>query len=520
MVVQFGLREAAPTPLDVPTRASRRNHGCLNFGPPWLRSHGLAPTNCREWLGGRPIDTRHNSAEQQIPPRLGLWDAVSIIVGIVVGTAIYKSSAMVFQNVAGPGQALGVWLLGGGLSLCGAFCYAELATSFPRDGGDYEYLSRAYGRWMGFLFGWAQLAVVLSASIGTMAYAFADYGVRLWPAWADATVWLAVAAVVGLSLLNSLGVVAGKVAQNILSVVKVAGLAAVVVAAMWAGNSSAETSPTVNGTPGGSIGLALVFVLFAYGGWNDAAFVAAEVRDQHRNLPRALWIGIGGVTLIYLAVNAAYLGVLGFDAARQSAAPAADVLQRAVGTWGGKAVSVLVMISALGAINGMILTGSRIYATLGSDFQSFAWLGTWSNRVTAPIAAIGVQALASIMLILVVGTPTGRELFDGALGSVGIGRLPWDEYFGGFETLVAASAPVFWAFFLLTGVSVFVLRARYPTVSRPFSIPFYPLPPLVFCATCGYMLYASLAYAKWLVLLGVIPLILAAPLYGLAGRRK
>jgi amino acid transporter len=456
----------------------------------------------------------------QISPLLGLWDAVSIIVGIVVGTAIYKSSAMVFQNVASPGQALGVWLLGGVLSLCGALCYAELATSFPRDGGDYEYLSRAYGRWVGFLFAWAQLAVVLSASIGTMAYAFADYGARIWPAWADATVWLAAAAVVGLSVLNSLGVVAGKSVQNFLSVAKVAGLAAVVVAAMWAGGSTAESPAAGNDLPSSSIGLAMVFVLFAYGGWNDAAFVAAEVRDQQRNMPRALLIGIGGVTVIYLAVNAAYLGVLGFDAARQSSAPAADVLQRAVGTWGGKAVSLLVMISALGAINGMVLTGSRIYATLGTDHRTFAWLGTWSNRVTAPIAAITAQGLASLVLILVVGTSAGRDLFDVVLNSVGVGGLPWDEYYGGFETLVAASAPIFWAFFLLTGVSVFVLRAKHPTVSRPFSIPLYPLPPFVFCATCGYMLYASLAYAKWLVLLGASPLLLAVPLYWMASRRK
>lgn len=453
-----------------------------------------------------------------ILPRLGLWDAVSIIVGIVIGTAIYKTPAMVFQNVAGPWQALVLWLAGGVLSLCGAFCYAELATTYPRDGGDYEYLSRAYGRWVGFLFGWAQLAVILSGSIGTMAYAFADYGVRLWPEWSDATVWLAAAAVVALSLLNSFGVMAGKVVQNILSVVKVAGLIAVVAAGVWAGADAAE-SVAPNGDPlGPGIGLALVFVLFAYGGWNDAAFVAAEVRDQRRNLPRALWIGIAGVTVIYLAVNAAYLGVLGFDAARESPVPAADVLERAVGPWGSKAMSILVMISALGAINGMILTGSRIYATLGADYRPFAWLGAWHRKLAAPLAAIAVQGLVSLMMILAVGTQVGRQTFDAVLQPFGVGGLPWDEYFGGFEMLLAASAPVFWTFFLLTGVAVFVLRAKDPTAARPFSIPLYPLPPIVFCATCGYMLYATLGYAQWLVLLGAAPLLLALPLYWFARR--
>src|SRR3990172_6883045 len=127
-----------------------------------------------------------------IAPRLGLWDTVSILIGIVVGTAIFRSSTVVFQNVAGPWTAMGVWLLGGALSWCGAVCYAELATTYPRDGGDYEYLSRAYGRPCGFLFGWAQLTSVISGNIGIMAYAFADYAVRLWPAAEGHAVWLAI----------------------------------------------------------------------------------------------------------------------------------------------------------------------------------------------------------------------------------------------------------------------------------------------------------------------------------------
>src|SRR3989304_6130810 len=135
-----------------------------------------------------------NAPQPSVAPRLGLWDAVSIIVGIVVGTAIFKSPMMVFQNTTGPWQALGAWLLGGALSLCGALCYAELATTYPRDGGDYEYLSRAYGRWLGFLFGGCQLPVIFSASIGTMAYAFADYAAAIWPTLTNPPAWLARAA--------------------------------------------------------------------------------------------------------------------------------------------------------------------------------------------------------------------------------------------------------------------------------------------------------------------------------------
>jgi amino acid transporter len=158
----------------------------------------------------------------------------------------------------------------------------------------------------------------------------------------------------------------------------------------------------------------------------------------------------------------------------------------------------------------MILTGTRVYAIWGSDYRALGWLGVWNRRAVAPIAAIAVQAAIALVMILCVGTATGRNLFDSALKLVGLAGLPWDEYFGGFETLVAGSTPVFWALSLLTSAAVFVLRANDRSAVRPFTVPLYPLPPLVFCTTCAYMLYASVAYAKWLVLLGLVPLVIGA----------
>jgi amino acid transporter len=444
---------------------------------------------------------------------LGVWDAVSIIVGIVVGTAIFKVPMLVFQNVTGPWQALGVWSLGGLLSLCGALCYAELATTYPRNGGDYEYLSRAYGGWVGFLFGWAQLTVVLSGSIGLMAYAFADYALRLGnlPAWT--ATWIGAAAVLSLSLLNALGAVVGKSVQNLLSLAKVLGLLGVVVTGLALSAAAAKpVAPVATpGLMGPGFGLAMVFVLLAFGGWNDAAFVAAEVRDQRRNLPRALLAGIAVVTVIYLAVNAAYLAGLGFEAARRSNTPAADLLGRAFGDWGSRLISLLVMISALGAINGMILTGSRIYATLGADHRLFAWLAAGNSRSAAPIAALAVQSMIATLLILVVGTEEGRTAIDFVPTRIGLHSLPWSDFPGGFEMIAAGTAPVFWTFFFLTGLALFVLRIRDRGRNRPFSVPLFPLPPIVFCATCAYMLYSSLAYAKWLALIGAVPLVVAMP---------
>ncbi len=449
--------------------------------------------------------THQNNSQSPVSPRLGLWDAVSIIVGIVVGTTIFRSTAIVFANANGPWTTMGLWILGGVLAWCGAVCYAELATTYPRDGGDYEYLTRAFGPWCGFLFGWAQLATVISGNIAIMAYAFADYTARVWPEWKASAVGLAIGAVVALSAINALGVVTGKVTQNVLTATKVFGLGTIVVAGLLAGGNQAQAPVGSGDARASNVGLALVFVLYAYGGWTHAAYVAAEVRDQRRNLPRALVLGIAGITVIYLAINATYLGVLGFDSARRTATPAADVLEQACGAWGGRLISLLVMLSALGAINGMILTGTRVYAVWGADYNVLKWLGAWNRRTAAPIAAIVTQAVIAVLLIVLVGTSAGRAVYDAALTRIGLNGLPWEKYYGGFETLIAGSTPVYWSLTLLTAISVFVLRRRDRSALRPFTMPLFPVPAVVFCGTCVYMLGASLAYAKWLSLMGFVP---------------
>ncbi|MCU0959750.1 MAG: amino acid permease [Pirellulaceae bacterium] len=451
-----------------------------------------------------------------VAPALGLGDAVSIIVGIVVGTAVFKTPMMVFSNVTTAWGALGLWLLGGILSFIGALCYAELATTYPRSGGDYHYLTKAFGRWMGFLFGWAQLAVILTGSIAQMAYAFADYGVRLWgadPGTSVATLWLACGSIAVLSVLNLLGVVVGKSVQNVLSTVKVLGLVGIFIAAVAFPSRGGGTWTSAAELPDASLGLALVFVLYAYGGWNDAAFVAAEVRGQRRNLPLALFLGLGLITAVYLLVNWSYLWVLGLDGSRASATPAADLMQQVVGDRGSRLISGLVMISALGAMNGLILTGSRVYASLGADHVVFRRLARWDERRGAPAAALLAQGLIAVLLVLAVGTALGRGLIDATLEAIGLHALPWEKYFGGFESLVSGTAPVFWGFFLLTGVALFVLRVRDAARPRPFATPLFPLPPVIFCGMCVYMLYSSLTYARGLSIVGFLPLALGVPLY-------
>ncbi len=456
------------------------------------------------------------ASELHIRPQLTLWDAVSIIVGIVVGTSIYRATAPVFDNAGGTWTTLALWLVGGMLAWCGAVCYAELATTYPRDGGDYEYLNRAFGSWCGFLFAWAQITTVISGNIGIMAFAFADYCSRVWPAAAEYALWLALAATLALSALNAFGVVAGKRTQNVLTLIKLVGLTGIMLAAVFAplpegAARIADVSPHAPTAP--NIGLALVFVLYAFGGWTHAVYVAAEVREQRRNLPRALVGGIVGITFIYLLINIAYLHTLGFEAARHSSTPAADVLEIVCGPWAGRIISLLVILSALGAINGMILTGTRIYAVWGADYPALSWIGKWNERRAAPVAAIALQAVIATLLILLVGSAAGRDLFDAGLTRIGFAPLSWDEHSRGFETLVAGSTPVYWGLCLLTTVAVIVLRIRNRDRQRPFSTPLYPLPVILFSATCVYMLYASIDYARGLSMLGIAPLVIGFALW-------
>ncbi|MCA9189579.1 MAG: amino acid permease [Planctomycetales bacterium] len=447
--------------------------------------------------------------------------------GIVIGTAIFKTPPLVFANVPTAAVGMALWLFGGFLAFNGALCYAELATAYPHSGGDYQFLRRAFGPFVAFLFGWSQLAAILTGSIAAMAFALTDYAEHIVAVGATEKLAVSVFVVVALTGLNLLGVTAGKWMQNVLACAKIVAIVAIVVAAVVAilsgsaaGNaSSAGVAGPDDGPHDYKFGLALVFIFYAYGGWNDAAFVAGEVRSPQRNTPRALLWGVGLVTACYLAVNLAYLAVLGINDLRGSGAPAAEMMERALGPWAAQAMSAVVVVSALGAINGMILAGSRVYAALGKDHRIFAPLGQWRPGRDVPTWALVAQAAVAVFLILGVGTAMGRGWLDGIAQAIGLSAIPWDKYYGGFDTLVAGTAPVFWLFFLLTGVSQMVLRWKEPQRARPYQTPYYPASTLLFIGMCTYMLGSSLLYARGLSLMGAVPLIVGAILYVIPSAR-
>jgi APA family basic amino acid/polyamine antiporter len=429
------------------------------------------------------------------PARLGLWDATSVIVGIMIGVGIFELPASIFETVPGPWHALGVWALGGVLALAGAFCFAELASAYPRSGGEYVYLTRGFGPLVGFLFAWAQLTVIRPASIGAFAYVFATYAHSLWDIGNHGILILALASVVALTAINILGVTLSATAQNVLTVTKIAGLVGIIVVGILYGSRDNLVTQRQGGKEGW-FALTMIWVLWAYAGWHEAAYIAAEVKNGRRNIPLALVLGTVAVTVIYLLVNIAFLLAVGLEVGPKQIL-AEDVVKHAWPTSGGHAISLLIMISSLGAINGMVLTTARIYSEFGADHRLFRPLSHWSRSWETPVRALVVQGVISVALIV------GVALFADVR----------EEARSGLDALIAVSAAVFWAFFFLTGIALFVLRSKDGDTPRPFRVPLYPVLPLVFCGWCAYMIYGAIQYKPLESLIGLLILVSGLPFY-------
>ena len=418
---------------------------------------------------------------------LRVLDFVALTVGIVVGAGIFRTPSLVAAHAGSEMMVLGAWLLGGAVSLIGALCYAELVTAYPHAGGDYHFLTRAFGKRLAFLFAWARMLVMQTGSIALLAFVFGDYASQLFRLGTASSAIYAVAVVAALTGLNVLGVHHGRRTQNLLTVAEVLGVLLVIGVGFafaapappllpTAAVGSSSASPALSG----SLGMVMIFVLLTYGGWNEAAYLSSEVKGDRRQMAWALIGSIGLVTGLYVLANWAYLRGLGLDGMAGSDAVAAELMQNVFGTHGAGLISALIALSALTSANATIITGARTNYALGRDFPLFAALGRWNSRAGAPTNALLIQGAIALALVLL-GLKTRR----------------------GFETVVEYTAPVFWFFFLLVGLSLFVLRWREPQVPRPFRVPLFPLIPLFFCAASVYVLYSSLAYTGAGALVGV-----------------
>ncbi|OGB26640.1 MAG: amino acid permease [Burkholderiales bacterium RIFCSPLOWO2_02_FULL_57_36] len=411
---------------------------------------------------------------------LGLREAITLIIGVVIGAGIFKAPSMVAGMAGNTAWMFGAWILGGIISLIGALCYAELTTTYSHAGGDYHFLKRAYGKSVSFLFGWARFSVITTGSIALLAFVFGDYMNQALPLTAFGATWgsasYALAVIVVLSLVNLRGIKAGTFTQTWLTAIEVGGLLLIVTAALFLvgnGTPPPQAAPAAAAsTPAmASFGLAMVFVLLTYGGWNEAAYISAELKDRRRNMVKALVWSILIITTLYLLVTWAYWKGLGLEGMAKSDALAADLMRIAFGPAGEKIISVMVAVAALTSINATMIVGARTSYAVGRDWPVFNKLAFWDGPRGTPANAMRVQCIAALLLVLL-GAWTGS----------------------GFKSMVEFTAPVFWLFFLLSGLALFVLRIREPDVDRPFKVPLFPLLPLVFCATCAYMLWSSLSY--------------------------
>jgi APA family basic amino acid/polyamine antiporter len=405
-------------------------------------------------------------------PTLTLLDAVAMIVGIVIGAGIFKAPSIVAGSVSTAQVFIALWIAGGVISLVGALCYAELGSAFPNAGGEYYFLGRAFGGRLGFLFAWARMSVVQTGAIAAIAFVFGDYATQLLPLGAKSPVIYAGLAVIGITVLNIAGTRESKRLQNTLTLALGGAMVAVIVAGLASSGAAPAPSPAAASSAPLFSQLALIFILLTYGGWNEAAYLTAEIRDGRRNIVRALLLGILIVTVIYVLLNLAYLNVLGLAGMKASKAVAADLMKATLGGSGAAVLSLIVIAAALSTLNATVFTGARTNYAMGRDFRMFGALGVWREQSNTPVNALIVQgAVALALVVLASFTPDG------------------------FETMVAYTAPAFWLFFMLTGVALFVLRRQQPLNERPFRVPLYPLTPLLFCAMCGYMLYSSVGYA-------------------------
>ncbi len=440
---------------------------------------------------------------------LSTLDVVCLILGLVIGAGIFKAPSIVASHSGSVGDFLIVWVLGGLISIGGALCYAELATSHPHAGGEYHWLSRAFGKHTAFFYAWARSTVIITGSIAILAITLGDYLSTMVPLGTYSSYLWAMICIVATSALNLLGIRESTRTQNALTVLEILGILAIVYAGFSVNGISSMHDLMARQSSSSQYGLAMVFVLLTFGGWSEVSYLSSEIKDGRRGISRALICGLAAVTLLFLLANLAYLNALGLEGMAASSAVASDVFTLAFGKESAMVFSVIVILSCLNSLNATLIFGSRSNFAMGQDFRTFAWLGRWHGSGN-PRNSLILQMLVSLAVV----------------GLAIITRQ-------GFETVVEFTAPVFWSFVLMVGLALFILRHRQPHLHRPYQVPLYPWLPLAFVAVTAWMLWSSLVYTGLGSLVGVavlacglIPLAWEAwrhhsgPMVGSIGSRK
>jgi basic amino acid/polyamine antiporter, APA family len=424
--------------------------------------------------------------------RLTLFDATMIVISGIIGSGIFINPYVVAQAVHTPFLILAVWIAGGVIALFGAFVFAELSTVMPRVGGQYAFFREAFSPIVAFLYGWGLLLIVQSGATAAVAVAFAQYVARLVDLPPGSERWLAAAILLAVAAFHALGIKPGAVLLNTITFTKTLALGGLIVGAfvLLRRHSGLTfeplTPPDLGGLPLLSAFFAgLVPTMFAYGGWQNLNYVAEEVREPQRNLPRAILIGVLCVIAIYVSANVAYVHVLGTPALAATKTPAADVAALLVGETGAKAISLLIVVSTFGFLNLSLLSAPRVYYAMAADGLFFRSLARLSPRFRAPTAAILLQG--------------------GLAAAYAVANT--------YDRLLSYAVFADWIFFALAGASLLVFRRTLPDAPRPFPVPAYPLIPLLFILS-GMGIVLNIFFTDTRnALMGTLIFLLGVPVY-------
>ena len=442
------------------------------------------------------MQTARDRGPARLARQLGFWSAIGIVVGVTIGSGIFRTPAVIATRVPDPTLMLAVWLLGGAIALCGALSVAELAAALPQTGGWYVYLRESWGRLAAFLFGWSELVLIRASATGAISTVFSEYLLRSLgydpAAYARTTDYVAAVTIAGAAVVNIRGVQLGAVIAGVSTLAKCAALVALVLvsAALGGGAGGAVAHFTTAAGPveAGLFGLALVSVLWAYDGFADLSFAAGEVARPERTLPRAIVVGTVAIVAIYLAANAAYLYVSPIDRIATSPLVAADTMQAIFGEAGVALVSVVVTISTFGALMSVMLTAPRVFFAMADDRLFFRRVAAVHPRYGTPYVAIALAAALGVAFVL---TRTFEQLADTFVLSI-------------------------WPFYGLAIAGLYRLRRTRPDLPRPYRVPGYPVLPGIFVAAVVYLVGNALVSeplwtgVTFLIILAGVPVYYAA----------
>ena len=439
--------------------------------------------------------------EGRLPRTLGLWSSVALVVGITIGSGIFRSPAGIARQAPNPLVMIGLWVAGGAITLCGALSLAEIAAALPQTGGIYAYLREAWGRRAAFLFGWSELVLIRASALGGIAVVFGEYLLRSFGIDPSAHVLLArglsAGAIVFAAAVNVRGANLGALIVGVATWAKFGALAVLVLASFALGGSHGAsavhfTAASAGPLAVGSIGLALVSVLWAYDGWADLSFASGEVTDPGRNLPRAIILGTLALIGIYVLTNLAYLYVLPIEAIGRSPLVAADTMMAIFGRTGVVLVSVFVMISSFSSLNGSMLASPRVFFAMADDGLLFQPIAKVHPRYQTPYVAIILAAILGVALVM------SRS----------------------FERLTDTFVLAIWPFYALGVAAIYRLRARRPDLPRPYRAIGYPVVPAIFIASVAAFVINSLMNDTTNSVITFAVILAGLPVYELAFARR